>query len=68
MYVPAQVGRVLRWQLPGRRFFMWWCGGMCVGEAIFLLGFLAAIASRLEYYLTPDYREWNASEPACQCD
>ena len=27
-----QVGRVLGWQLPGRRFLMWWCGGMSVGE------------------------------------
>ncbi len=33
---------------------------MSVGEAIFILGFLAAIASRLEYYMADEYRTFNA--------
>ena len=32
MLIVLQVGRVFGWQLPGRRFFVWWCGGMSVGE------------------------------------
>ncbi len=35
---------------------------MATVQAIFLLGFLCAIASRLEYYMAPQYREWHASE------
>ena len=58
--VCTQIRRVLGWQIPFRRFFSWWCGGVSVGEAVFLLGFLAAIASRLEYSMSDDYTTLNA--------
>lgn len=37
MLIVLQVGRVFGWQLPGRRFFMWWCGGMSIGEVLVLI-------------------------------
>lgn len=35
---------------------------MAAVQATFLFGFLCAIASRLEYYMAPQYREWHARE------
>ena len=43
--------------------FSYCYNSVTVVQAIFLIGFLCAIASRLEYYLAPQYHEWNASKP-----
>ncbi|KAL4436813.1 hypothetical protein ABPG75_003952 [Micractinium tetrahymenae] len=42
-YIRARrlAGRVLAWQLPPRRFFTWWCGGMSVADTL-VLGWLLA--------------------------
>ncbi len=42
--------------LPVRR-----CGGMCIGEGLFLCAFVGAIVSWLEYDMRPVYVEVNAS-------
>lgn len=31
---------MLGWQVPGRRFWSWWCGGLSLGELLFFLGVL----------------------------
>jgi hypothetical protein len=36
-----QLGSFLRFQLPPRRFFTWWCGGMTVIDAFVLGVYLA---------------------------
>ncbi len=36
------------------------CGGVCIGEALFLFAFLGAVASWLEYDMRPVYGEVNA--------
>ena len=48
----VQVGRVLAWQAPPRRFFAWWCGGMNVQDLLVLAFVLAFNLWYFIYYYT----------------
>lgn len=54
--------RVLRWPLPGQKFWQWWCGGLCFGEIVFFLFSLGCIGTWLRYRLEPRYARWAAVE------
>lgn len=64
-----QVGRVLAWQIPPRRFFTWWCGGMSVADSLVVAWLLAYNIWYFVYYIRcvvapkPVIRRWLG----CRC-
>jgi hypothetical protein len=54
---PLQLSRCLDWQLPPRRFWSWWCGGIDLRDAVVLAFVLAFNAWYFaDYYIT--YDKW----------
>jgi hypothetical protein len=66
----VQVGRVLAWQAPPRRFFAGWCGGMNVQDLLVLAFVLAFNLWYFIYYYTYygkqlDAGGWRGCRQAC---
>ena len=57
-----QALRFLSYQLPSRRFWMWWCGGMSVGEFLAVLFWLAMNAWWLGMMTSSSVQRINAGK------
>ncbi|KAL4432588.1 hypothetical protein ABPG77_000525 [Micractinium sp. CCAP 211/92] len=53
-------GRALAWQVPPRRFFTWWCGGMSVADSLVVAWLLAYNLWYFIFY----FRQAEGSKPS----
>ncbi len=52
--------RVLTWPLPGQRFWLAWCGGVNLLEALLFLFLMGTIAAWTEYFVANGYKYYDA--------
>ena len=57
-----QFVQVMGWEVPGRRFWIYWCGGLCIGEVIALCCWTAVFLNWMVIYIKPAYETFDASE------